>query len=133
MQVLEDGRGRFYTWNCWGRLGDNGRSNLQKCAHAETAIVAFEKKFRDKTKNSWSDRDNFVKKDRSYQLVETDPDDDGEGGGDAALGKQSCRSTRSRRGSRSSRRSERCSGREGRSQAWRAGASSYCSRGRFIR
>jgi len=54
----------------------------------EEAVKAFEKKFKEKSGNAWADRQNFVKRDKKYQLVEVEDDGDaGEGGGGAALGK----------------------------------------------
>lgn len=58
------------------------------CNDENDAIRKFEKKFKDKTKNNWSDRANFVKKPDQYQLVETEADG-GDGDDGAALGKLS--------------------------------------------
>jgi len=88
---LLEGPGGFYTWNRWGRVGEDGQNKLTKCGSVEAAIAAFEKKFKDKTLNSWANRDSFVKRPGKYQLVETDEaegEGDGEDGGQA-LGKLS--------------------------------------------
>jgi poly [ADP-ribose] polymerase len=85
-QVLQNG-GSYALWTRWGRLGEDGQNQLQPAGGVEEAIKAFEKKFKDKTKNNWADRGAFVKKDDQYQLVETADDDDGAGGDDAALGR----------------------------------------------
>eukprot|EP00039_Didymoeca_costata_P018537 m.333884 g.333884 ORF g.333884 m.333884 type:complete len:688 (-) comp17240_c0_seq1:115-2178(-) len=88
IQVLE-GKGSFWHWNRWGRVGETGQSKLEMCGSAADAIKKFEKKFKDKTKNSWADIANFQKVPGKYELVEIDPDDDGGESADAALGKLS--------------------------------------------
>jgi poly [ADP-ribose] polymerase len=90
IQVLE-GRGSFWSWNRWGRLGENGQNNLEQCPSPEAAIKLFEKKFQEKTKNKWADRAAFVRHMGKYQLVETEEEAaEGDGGsGDAALGRLS--------------------------------------------
>ena len=42
----------------------------------DTAAKEFEKKFQDKTKNKWENRDNFVPAPGKYTLLEMDDDDD---------------------------------------------------------
>lgn len=44
----------------------------------ENAIKDFEKKFKDKTKNNWSDRANFVSHPGKYTMIEVDGDQDAE-------------------------------------------------------
>lgn len=44
----------------------------------ELAVKDFEKKFKDKTKNSWSDRMNFVSHPGKYTLIEVDGEQDAE-------------------------------------------------------
>ena len=59
----------------WGRVGYKGQVNLVDCGSDESkAIATLEKKFLDKTKNNWSERDNFVPVDGKYKLVEMDAD-----------------------------------------------------------
>ena len=41
IQVLE-GRGSFWSWNRWGRLGENGQN--KQCATPQAAIQHFERK-----------------------------------------------------------------------------------------
>jgi len=89
IQVIK-GPGGFADWTRWGRLGERGQSNLGTFGSEAAAIKAFEKKFKDKTKNEWASRASFVKHSGKYQLVETDEaDGDGAAGPDAALGKLS--------------------------------------------
>lgn len=45
---------------------------------AENAVKDFEKKFKDKTKNNWSDRMNFVSHPGKYTLIEVDGEQDAE-------------------------------------------------------
>ena len=95
IQVLE-GRGSFWSWNRWGRLGENGQNKLEEFPTPGEAIKLFEKKFQEKTKNKWADRAAFLRHKDKYQLVETEEEADGGGaggaggaGGDAALGRLS--------------------------------------------
>ena len=91
IQVLASAsEGKFFCWNRWGRLGEEGQNNgLEACASEEAAIKSFSKKFKDKTKNTWvtgAPASAFVKHDGKYQLVEVEDD---AGGGEATLGKLS--------------------------------------------
>jgi predicted DNA-binding WGR domain protein len=82
IQALEGG-GKFYAWNRWGRVGEDGQSKLIACANKDKAIKNFESKFRSKTKNAWANRGSFKPAKGKYSIVET------EGGGDdkAPMGK----------------------------------------------
>lgn len=44
----------------------------------ENAVKDFEKKFKDKTKNNWSDRSDFVSHQGKYTLIEVDGEQDAE-------------------------------------------------------
>ena len=79
LQVIKENNADvFYTWVRWGRVGYKGQVNLIPCGGDEAkAIAAFEKKFQEKTKNKWCDRDSFQPVDGKYKLVEMDG-----GGGD---------------------------------------------------
>ncbi|XP_051996539.1 protein mono-ADP-ribosyltransferase PARP3-like [Xyrauchen texanus] len=77
IQVLVSG-GRYYCWTRWGRVGESGQNNLAGPSHVDAAIKCFEKKFKDKTKNNWSDRENFVSHSGKYTLIEVDGDQDAE-------------------------------------------------------
>jgi len=90
IQVLQEvNTGKFFAWNRWGRLGEDGQNKLEPCASEAAAVASFGKKFKDKTKNPWitgAPASSFVKHEGKYQLVEVE---EGDGGGDAALGKLS--------------------------------------------
>lgn len=55
-----------------------GQSKLNKFDKLENAVKDFEKKFKDKTKNNWSDRMNFVSHSGKYTLIEVDGESDAE-------------------------------------------------------
>eukprot|EP00929_Paragymnodinium_shiwhaense_P092631 TRINITY_DN525_c0_g1_i1.p1 TRINITY_DN525_c0_g1~~TRINITY_DN525_c0_g1_i1.p1 ORF type:complete len:482 (+),score=112.04 TRINITY_DN525_c0_g1_i1:89-1534(+) len=88
IQVLE-GKGKFYTWNRWGRVGDEGECKLTPCGTSFLACKEFCQKFRSKTGNDWRDRDNFTPKVGKYKIVETEESRGKKGGGgsDAPMGK----------------------------------------------
>ncbi|KAK7496119.1 hypothetical protein BaRGS_00012529 [Batillaria attramentaria] len=77
IQVLKDKIGRFYAWNRWGRVGEPGANALKgPFGNPTDAVKDFEKKFSDKTKNKWADRENFQAKPGKYTLLEMAGDDD---------------------------------------------------------
>ncbi|XP_004411564.1 PREDICTED: poly [ADP-ribose] polymerase 3 [Odobenus rosmarus divergens] len=73
IQLLEEGD-RFACWNRWGRVGEVGQSKLSYFKLLEDAKKDFEKKFREKTKNSWVERDHFVAHPGKYTLIEVQGD-----------------------------------------------------------
>uniref|UniRef100_A0A670ILM4 Poly [ADP-ribose] polymerase n=1 Tax=Podarcis muralis TaxID=64176 RepID=A0A670ILM4_PODMU len=75
IQLIEQ-NGKYSCWNRWGRVGEVGQSKLNAFPSLEAAKKDFEKKFRDKTKNSWGDRENFVAHDGKYTLIEVQHADD---------------------------------------------------------
>ncbi|XP_060775518.1 protein mono-ADP-ribosyltransferase PARP3 isoform X2 [Neoarius graeffei] len=77
IQVLLSGR-KYYCWTRWGRVGEMGQNNLAGPSNVDAAIKNFEKKFKDKTKNNWSDRDNFVSHAGKYTLIEVEGDQEAE-------------------------------------------------------
>uniref|UniRef100_A0A8C4W322 Poly(ADP-ribose) polymerase family member 3 n=1 Tax=Gopherus evgoodei TaxID=1825980 RepID=A0A8C4W322_9SAUR len=62
--------GSYSCWNRWGRVGEVGQSKLSPFPSLEAAKKDFEKKFREKTKNSWAERENFVAHPGKYTLIE---------------------------------------------------------------
>ncbi|XP_030633010.1 protein mono-ADP-ribosyltransferase PARP3 [Chanos chanos] len=78
IQVLQNGK-NYYCWTRWGRVGEVGQSKLLgPVSSVDAAIKDFEKKFKDKTKNNWSERENFVSHPGKYTLIEVDGDQDAE-------------------------------------------------------
>lgn len=77
IQLLLSG-GNYYCWTRWGRVGELGQNKLDGATNADAAIKNFEKKFKDKTKNNWTDRENFVSHSGKYTLIEVDGDQDAE-------------------------------------------------------
>ncbi|GFO23256.1 poly [ADP-ribose] polymerase [Plakobranchus ocellatus] len=70
IQVLKSGP-RYYAWNRWGRVGEPGQNAMKGPFNDATAAIKdFEKKFKDKTKNNWSDRANFQAVKGKYTLLE---------------------------------------------------------------
>lgn len=58
--------------------GETGQSKLSPFSQVDAAVKDFEKKFKDKTKNSWSDRQAFVSHPGKYTLIEVDGEQDSE-------------------------------------------------------
>ncbi|KAG9353256.1 hypothetical protein JZ751_017832 [Albula glossodonta] len=77
IQVLKDGT-NYYCWTRWGRVGEVGQSKMSQFPSPDKAVAEFQKKFKDKTKNNWSDRDNFVPHSGKYTLIEVDGDEEAE-------------------------------------------------------
>ncbi|XP_027363391.1 poly [ADP-ribose] polymerase 2 [Abrus precatorius] len=74
IQVLEsDNGGEFLVYNRWGRVGVKGQDKIHgPYTSCGSAIQEFEQKFLAKTKNTWSNRDNFVCYPKSYAWLEMD-------------------------------------------------------------
>ncbi|XP_035008750.1 protein mono-ADP-ribosyltransferase PARP3 [Hippoglossus stenolepis] len=77
IQVIKANK-KYHTWNRWGRVGEVGQSKLNTFDKPENAVKDFEKKFKDKTKNNWSDHTNFVSHPGKYTLIEVDGEQDAE-------------------------------------------------------
>ncbi|XP_061075682.1 protein mono-ADP-ribosyltransferase PARP3 [Conger conger] len=78
IQVLQNGK-KYYCWTRWGRVGEVGQSKMSSpYTSSDKAVSDFEKKFKDKTKNNWSDRANFVSHSGKYTLIEVDGDEEAE-------------------------------------------------------
>ncbi|KAF0034967.1 hypothetical protein F2P81_012725 [Scophthalmus maximus] len=67
--------------------GEVGQSKPKTFNKPEDAVKDFEKKFKDKTKNNWSDRVNFVSHPGKYTLIEVDGEQDAEVKVDSVDGK----------------------------------------------
>ncbi|KAF8949348.1 Poly [ADP-ribose] polymerase 2 [Haplosporangium gracile] len=71
--------GGQYTVYChWGRVGAHGQSSIDNCPNLDAGKSLFEKKYKDKTRNNWADRDNFVKVAGKYHLLPPDEGDSDE-------------------------------------------------------
>ena len=64
------------VFNRWGRVGAKGQSKLAPMASLAKAKSDFEKKFKDKTGNLWSNRDSFEFVKGKYDMVELDYEED---------------------------------------------------------
>ena len=86
IQVIQH-PGGYMTFTRWGRVGEVGQNAQAQFSDKNQAIREFEAKFRDKTKNNWANRDNFVSHDGKYTLIHMDygddDDNDDDGGGKA--------------------------------------------------
>ncbi|XP_026445164.1 poly [ADP-ribose] polymerase 2-like [Papaver somniferum] len=74
IQALEsDGGGGFMVFTRWGRVGVKGQNKLQgPFTSRDEAIHEFEERFYAKTKNLWSERQNFVCHPKLYTWLEMD-------------------------------------------------------------
>lgn len=79
IQLLESG-GSYAVWTRWGRVGEPGANKLLSGLSLDAAKKEFAKKFRDKTKNVWSDtiRDTFKAQSGHYTLLDMREDDEEE-------------------------------------------------------
>ncbi|KAH7372863.1 hypothetical protein KP509_17G025400 [Ceratopteris richardii] len=78
IQVLDDGTGQYYVYNRWGRVGARGQDKLFGILSKDSAIREFEGKFLAKTKNQWSERQDFEPVRYQYTWIERDYDDEAE-------------------------------------------------------
>ncbi|XP_064230884.1 poly [ADP-ribose] polymerase 2 [Aotus nancymaae] len=74
IQLLEDDAKRnFSVWMRWGRVGKMGQHSLVACSgNLNKAKEIFQKKFLDKTKNNWEDREKFEKVPGKYDMLQMD-------------------------------------------------------------
>ncbi|KAL7555986.1 hypothetical protein ACA910_018384 [Epithemia clementina (nom. ined.)] len=61
----------FILFTNWGRIGEDGKFQQTPFSSRESAVKEFEKVFKSKTGNSWSDRHMAQEKPRKYKLVRT--------------------------------------------------------------
>merc|ERR1712228_458550 len=72
IQILEN-EGRYVIYNRWGRTGYKGQNNKGgELKSKSQCIAAFEDKFHKKSGNKWSNRDNFVEKNKKYVYLPMD-------------------------------------------------------------
>jgi predicted DNA-binding WGR domain protein len=60
---------KYRVINRWGRVGDRGDYKYVDYESFDLAEDDFKKKFQDKTKNKWEERDDFKKVNGKYDLV----------------------------------------------------------------
>ncbi|VDM41418.1 unnamed protein product [Toxocara canis] len=74
IQLLEDDDVKRYSvWFRWGRVGYKGQTSLVGCgSDLDKAKSLFCRKFSDKTRNEWSERNNFRKVVGKYDYLPTD-------------------------------------------------------------
>lgn len=79
VQLLRNISGDYKTWTRWGRVGDHGQSLTLGDGDLTSAMLHFEKKFKDKSGLNWADR-NAPPKPKKYTFVERSyaPDSDDE-------------------------------------------------------
>ncbi|XP_042883677.1 protein mono-ADP-ribosyltransferase PARP3-like isoform X1 [Penaeus japonicus] len=82
IQIVQDKK-NFICYTRWGRVGEEGKWNADSMKSADDAIKSFEKKFKDKTRNDWANRENFEAVPKKYTLLEMDDDSDEEDDTDA--------------------------------------------------
>ncbi|XP_074139475.1 protein mono-ADP-ribosyltransferase PARP3 isoform X1 [Sminthopsis crassicaudata] len=74
IQLLDE-NGSYHSWNRWGRVGEKGQCKIQTFSSLDEAKRDFEKKFWEKTKNRWAERDSFVAQSGKYTLIEVQAGD----------------------------------------------------------
>ena len=68
--------GGYQLWTRWGRVGEDGQNTIGCFDNLEAAIKSFKKKFLDKTKNQWDNRENFTPAPGKYMLIDMDDGDE---------------------------------------------------------
>jgi poly [ADP-ribose] polymerase len=66
---------RFIFFTRWGRVGEPGNWTQTAATGLQEAYKAWAKKWLEKTKNNWSDREKFEKKPGAYSPVEAEVED----------------------------------------------------------
>ena len=78
IQMLRRGV-KLYVWNRWGRVGEPGQHAMKgPFGSVDAAAKEFCKKFKDKTRNDWEEREKFCPVPGKYTLLEMDDDDSDE-------------------------------------------------------
>ncbi len=75
MQLIKSGS-NYIHFIRYGRISEVGKICYKDFSSLNSAINSFESQFRTKTRNKWSDKDNFVKKDGKYFLTEISYEDE---------------------------------------------------------
>jgi poly [ADP-ribose] polymerase len=70
MQIIKNDDSYDYYVR-YGRIGEPGKISIDTYKTKENAINIFEKQFKTKTGNNWSNKEQFIKKDGKYFLTET--------------------------------------------------------------
>ena len=70
IQAVQDGK-KTFLFIRWGKTGSRGQTELIAGDKAKV-LDLFEKKFKEKTLCLWSDRDNFAKNDKGYDVLKVD-------------------------------------------------------------
>uniref|UniRef100_A0A8C4WXG7 Poly [ADP-ribose] polymerase n=1 Tax=Eptatretus burgeri TaxID=7764 RepID=A0A8C4WXG7_EPTBU len=68
----------YHMWNRWGRVGEIGQSKLSSFASLDDAKKDFVRKFKDKTKNDWDNRNDFKAFSGKYTMIEVQREEAGE-------------------------------------------------------
>lgn len=79
VQVLLSGAGDYKAWTRWGRVGELGKGAILGNGSLESAMTCFEKKFKDKAGNTWTNRFDAPKGSRQkgyYTFIERKYQDD---------------------------------------------------------
>eukprot|EP00299_Pterocystis_sp_00344_P007343 c233_g1_i1.p1 GENE.c233_g1_i1~~c233_g1_i1.p1 ORF type:complete len:196 (+),score=43.41 c233_g1_i1:50-589(+) len=71
IQLLEV-QDNYYVWKRWGRVGESGQNTLVGPTSLFNAIKDFKMKFREKTKNHWDDRNQFITYPGKFSLLQLD-------------------------------------------------------------
>jgi len=76
--MMDTDKNTYSVWTRWGRVGVPGQKSHDLLPNLAAAKAYFAKKFKDKTKNEFAARANFVKKEGKYQLIHMDYSDPAE-------------------------------------------------------
>jgi poly [ADP-ribose] polymerase len=76
IDVKGTGKGPYKFFTRWGRVGEPGNWTSTNEAGIGPTLAAWEKKWKEKTGNAWSDRENFVKKPGLYSPVDVDEEEE---------------------------------------------------------
>lgn len=80
IQVLHRNNTEFQLFIKWGRVGaQNPQSNTVTYPSKYDAIVAFKRKFTDKTMNDWDSRERFVQKPGKYSIINVENKENADG------------------------------------------------------